>query len=296
MHKPVFLITRYSVVGKAQHTWNLAREASSHSDYKTQLLAPERLRARLSVFRSVTIPSILAQLPTDAELHWIILIAADLPAEQLAELSEGLAPVERGGVSVSLVKVADSDEAADVQQGVYPGMGMAARLAITAALGDQAAVFASVRLDDDDALSARYLSALSPFITAEFVGKHISFPLGIQAVYQAPGKPLTGARVVEKRFNAQGLAFINSFDRNDFAAAEVHVMNFGNHSEVTEKTPVIDDLSLFAYLRVLTSLNDLGDSQHNSYRRASKEEIASLGLPFNVKPAKKKLTDRFSRP
>jgi hypothetical protein len=296
MHKPVFLITRYSVVGKAQHTWNLAREASSHSDYKARLLAPERLRARLSVFRSVTIPSILAQLPTDAELHWIILIAADLPAEQLAELSEALAPVERGGVSVSLVKVADSDEAADVQQGVYPGMGMAARLAITAALGDQAAVFASVRLDDDDALAAGYLSALSPYLAPEFVGKHVSFPRGIQAVYSPGARALTDARVVDKPLIALGLAFINSFDGNEFFAPEVHVLNFGNHSDVIAKTTVINDRGLLAYLRVLTETSDLGDGQQLNHPPASRAEIASLGLPLRVRPAKKKLGRRAVRP
>ncbi len=296
MHKPVFLITRYSVVGKAQHTWNLAREASSHSDYKARLLAPERLRARLSVFRSVTIPSILAQLPTDAELHWIILIAADLPAEQLAELSEALAPVERGGVSVSLVKVADSDEAADVGQGVYPGMGMAARLAITVALDGNAATFASVRLDDDDALAAGYLSALSPYLAPEFVGKHVSFPRGIQAVYSPGARALTDARVVDKPLIALGLAFINSFDGNEFFAPEVHVLNFGNHSDVIAKTTVINDRGLLAYLRVLTETSDLGDGQQLNHPPASRAEIASLGLPLRVRPAKKKLGRRAVRP
>ncbi len=296
MRKPIFIITRYSVVGKAQHTWNLAREASSHSDYKARLLAPGRLQSRLSVFRAVTIPSVLAQLPTAQALHWIVLIAADLPAEQLAELTRSLQPVERAGVAVSLVKVADSDEVADVELGVYPGMGMAARLAITVALDGNAATFASVRLDDDDALAAGYLSALSPYVAPEFVGKHISFPLGVQAIFTGATRPLTDARLVDKPVIALGLAFINSFDGSVFFAPEVHVLNFGNHSDVIAKTPVISDRGLLAYLRVLTETSDLGDGQQLNYPPASRAEIASLGLPLRVRPAKKGLGGRAVRP
>jgi len=286
MLKPVFLITRYSVVGKALHTWNLAREASSHSDYKTQLLDPERLQARLAVFRSVTIPSVLALLPAPVELHWIVLVAAELPADALHELNSALAPVRAAGARVSCVAVADSDEAANIEIGVYPGMGMAARLTITDTLNGNATLFASVRLDDDDALAASYLRALYPYLEPEFVGKHITFPLGIQAVYTKPGKPLTDARLVDKPLIALGLAFVNRFDGAEFTAPEVHVLNFGNHSEVIAKTTVVDDRSGLAYLRVLTATSDLGDGQQLSHQPASRDDVSSLGLPFRVKPAK----------
>jgi hypothetical protein len=296
VRKPVFLITRYSVVGKAQHTWNLAREASSHSEYKAQLLDPGRLRSRLSVFRAVTIPSVWAQLPAAVELHWIVLIAADLPAKELSELKAALRPVQERGVRVNLVKVADSDEAADVSNRVYPGMGMAARLAITDALNGEAAIFASVRLDDDDALAASYLQALAGYLKPDHVGSHISFPLGIQAVFTGSDRPLTDARAIDKPLIALGLAFINSFDGAIFAAEEVHVLNFGNHSDVIARTAVVNDRTLRAYLRVLTSTSDLGDSQQLSHPPATKKEISSLELPLVVRPAKKKLADRFARP
>jgi hypothetical protein len=149
-------------------------------------------------------------------------------------------------------------------------------------------MFASVRLDDDDALAANYLIALSAYLQPQFGGKHISFPLGIQAAFIAPGKALVDARVVDKPLIALGLAFINSFDGKNFAAPEVHVLNFGNHNEVIEKTTVVSDRSLLAYLRVLTPTSDLGDDRQPRHQAATKAEIRSLGMPFRIRPAKKR--------
>jgi hypothetical protein len=296
MRKPVFLVTRYSVVGKAQHTWNLAREATSHGEYKARLLEPERLRARLEVFRAVTIPSVLGQVSTLGDLNWIILISAEMPEAQLAELRLALQPVQDAGIGVLLTRVADSDAAANIELGVYPGMGMATRLVISRELDGHAGIFASVRLDDDDALSSNYLQALARYLKPEFVGSHISFPLGIQATHSAAGRPLTDARVVDKPLIALGLAFINSFDGQQFAHPEAHVLNFGNHSEVLKKTQVVYDREFLAYLRVLTPSSDLGDGQQQSHTPATKLQILTLGLSFKVKPAKTKFTWRVAKP
>jgi hypothetical protein len=277
MSQAVYFVTRYSVVGKAQHTWQIARNAADYESYRAQLLEPDRLARRLQLFTEITAPSVAAQVGTDASASWLVLIAAELPKEHFVQLQEAVRPAVAAGVHVRFLRVAPSDDAADIQAGVYAGIGQAIRMTLELDLSGSETSFATVRLDDDDALATSYSERLLRYIRPEFAGLHVSFSRGLQAVYSA-NRCLVDTRVVDKPMNAQGLALINNHNLKGFACPEVHVHGFGNHADLSARTPVIVDGAGVSYLRTLDSTNDLGDANHSRHPAASAEQVAALGL------------------
>lgn len=252
--------------------------------YITSLLHPDRLTARLEIFKALTIPSIAAQQVADCELHWLILISDLLPTDHLNQLKAALAAVEDAGVAVSLLTVAANEANADPNEHLYAGMGMAIRLTLQRDLADRESLFATVRIDDDDALARQYSQRLSQYLRPEFVGFHASFPLGLQGII-ANGE-VTDARIIHREQIALGLAFINRYSGNDFSHPAIHVHGFGNHSEIYAKTPLVVDAMQASYLRGLSDENDLGDPKHSKHRPADQAAIAQLGMSWvNIHPA-----------
>jgi hypothetical protein len=279
MSQAVYFVTRYSVVGKAQHTWQIAKNADDHEDYRAKVLAPERLERRLKLFSEITVPSIKSQSVDGVSLNWLILIAQEIPESHLELLSQALVAVTEAGVRVDLLRVAPSDELADTDRGIYAGMGQAIRMTLERDLEGVKSTFATVRLDDDDALASDYAQRLTRYLWPEFAGMHISFSRGLQAMY-AGGSQLVDTRVIDKPHIALGLALVNEYDpKAGFLSKEVHVHGFGNHANLTARTPVIVDGSGISYLRTLDESSDLGDSAHARNEPAALAEVAALGQP-----------------
>lgn len=277
MSPAIYFVTRYSVVGKAQHTWQIARNAADHQTYRAKVLDPHRLTARLRLFEQITVPSISAQ--QVESMNWLILVALDLPESDLARLRQAVSPAIASGVRVQFLRVAPSDDRADLEGGVYAGMGQAIRMTIENDLAGTRACFATVRLDDDDALAADYSKRLDRFLRPEFAGMHISFSRGLQAIYAGDGA-FTDTRVIDRPLIALGLALINDHDpAKGFSCPEVHVHGFGNHADLSARTPVIVDGSGVSYLRTLAESSDLGDASHSRHPAATKAEAVALGLP-----------------
>jgi hypothetical protein len=280
MSQAVYFVTRYSVVGKAQHTWQIAKNAGDYEDYRAKVLAPERLERRLRLFSEITVPSIASQAAKDVSISWLILIALDLPAGHQEDLKRAVMPVEAAGISVEFLRVAPSDELADTDGGVYAGMGQAIRLTLEKDLQGVKSSFATVRLDDDDALSSDYASRLARYLRPEFAGMHVSFSRGLQAVYAGDAR-LAETRAIDKPLIALGLALVNQHEAaGGFSCPEVHVHGFGNHANLTARTPVIVDASGVSYLRTLDESSDLGDSGHARHPAATPAEVARLGHPL----------------
>lgn len=294
MRRQIFVVTRYSVLNKALHTWQLARDAADMQRYEQQLFEPARLAERLALYKGITLPSLLGQtLVRDAasgresasnvELVVGLLVADRLPASHRHELEAALAEsVGAAGVRFEILTVAPEREAAagDPNQPariVHAGMGVAIDDLIRRHMqGDT--VFASVRLDDDDALAPDFLERVAGYLKPDLAGMHLSFSDGLQAFVDPVSLTATDVRVVSKPKNAQGLTFINSFIAGEFASEALHVHRFLGHREVDSLTPVIVDARALAYFRTMSPSSDIADTRHEKHEPATTDQIAGLAL------------------
>lgn len=79
---PLVVVTRFSYLGRSGWKSDASRDAAL-------LFEPERLRLRLELFRTITLPSLVAQ--TDRDFSHVILTSAGLPGWALAGLKEACA-------------------------------------------------------------------------------------------------------------------------------------------------------------------------------------------------------------
>lgn len=289
MRRQIFVVTRYSVLNKALHTWQLARDAADMQRYEQQLFQPNRLAERLALYMGITLPSLVGQtLVKDAsgataELIVGVLVADRLPESHRHELESALAEtLGVAGVRFEILTVAPEREpAADNQTGpareVHAGMGVAIDDLIRRHLeGDT--VFASVRLDDDDALAPDFLERVSSYLKPDLAGMHLSFSDGLQGFVDPATMTATDVRIVSKPKNAQGLTFINSFIEGQFANESLHVHRFLGHREVDSLTPVIVDARALAYFRTMSPSSDIADTRHEKHEPATADQVSVLAL------------------
>lgn len=76
---PLYLVTRFSFLGRSGWKSDASRDAAL-------LFEPQRLRLRMELFRSITLPSLAAQ--TDRDFTHVILTSTQLPAWAMTELKE----------------------------------------------------------------------------------------------------------------------------------------------------------------------------------------------------------------
>ena len=119
MRQKIFVVTRYSVLNKALHTWQLARDAADMQRYEQQLFESGRLAERLALYKGITLPSLVAQLPaltsgaSTVEFVVGVLVADRLPDTHRQELEAALAEtLGVAGVSYEILTVAPERESA----------------------------------------------------------------------------------------------------------------------------------------------------------------------------------------
>jgi hypothetical protein len=198
--------------------------------YRDNLFDPERHRLRAPIFRDMTVPSLLrlCESSIGGRLHVLIHTSQDLPEPFEASLQEAIAPLPR--VTVARYTF---DEPLDYAR--------TTRETIAAICdGEDETVFASVRLDDDDALAAGYLDGLARYVTPPFVGFNVTFPEGF---WLRPDE----SRVKRGQwvFSAQGLAVINAYNptTKEFAHRFVSAHDMGLHENVKFILPSVIDRS-----------------------------------------------------
>lgn len=302
MRRQIFVVTRYSVLNKALHTWQLARDAADMQRYEEQLFEPSRLAERLAIYKGITLPSLVGQsLVKDAssaaaELVVGVLVADRLPEGHRHDLESALdETLGAAGVRFEVLTVAPEREGeAHADRVVHAGMGVAIDDLIRRHLSGDT-VFASVRLDDDDALAPDFLERVAAFLKPDLAGMHLSFSDGLQGFVDPTTMKATDVRVVSKPKNAQGLTFINAHIGGTFANESLHVHRFLGHREVDSLTPVIVDARALAYFRTMSPSSDIADTRHEKHEPATAEQIAGLALAVPAVPASSSATKSPSK-
>lgn len=297
MRQKIFVVTRYSVLNKALHTWQLARDAADMQRYEQQLFEPGRLAERLALYKGITLPSLVAQLPALAsgastvEFVVGVLVADRLPDTHRQELEAALAEtLGSSGVNYEILTVAPEREsvggavdAADADRVVHTGMGVAIDDLIRRHIeGDT--VFATVRLDDDDALAPNLLMRVAGYLKPDLARMHLSFSDGLQGFVDPVSMTATDVRLVSKPKIALGLCFINSYIAGEFASEALHVHRFAGHREIDSLTPVVVDARGLAYFRTMSPSSDIGDARHAKNELATAEQISELALAIALAP------------
>lgn len=225
----VVALIRFSFLSSTDDGYRLAKDVMP-TERAAELFAKERLSRRFKVFESVCLPSLRSQ-PAE-RFHAIILASAAMPDPYKERL---LSKVRDDGN----ISVAFEEPAAMPYEQLW--------LKHIKRISGLNKLFATSRLDDDDAISSEFTTTLAQYIKDYHIGHAISFPLGLQVGFDG-----SGPRFWESYWPlvAAGLSFVCS--RED----PLTVFSCGHHHRIPRARPVILDARSFQYVVTVHEHND----------------------------------------
>ncbi|MGP9659592.1 glycosyltransferase [Halomonas sp. AOP31-B1-25] len=240
MRKHNFIMIRYSVLSKSK-SWRL-NQNFDFDDYKDKLFDKRRLEIRESLFKKITLPSVVN---LDPEMTTVLVFVSE---EMPKEYYERLESIVKYYSHIKLVKLNYFDK-------ITPQMNGFVRQCLIEMGGSF--IYSTVRLDDDDAISKKFPSLINNYLDIRFAGYCISFSSGVGAVMKNGEVDELYLRCVPKI--AIGIAWINFFDEKnkEFKFKEVSVYNLGNHMKVDLNFPTVIDPREHAWLRTLHDESDI---------------------------------------
>ncbi|HCR98459.1 MULTISPECIES: glycosyltransferase [Halomonas] len=186
--KKIMIFTRFSVISKNKAGTIVASGAKNSEDYIEAILNDKRLEERFEVFENITACSIENLTCPNVDLHFVVLISDLLPEKYQTRLRKRLSLVrEKSPANTSIIVVESG--ICDVNNGAgYSSINEAINDYIDSIVVNYDRVeFATVRLDDDDALSKNYALELSKYIKEDFAGFLLVFHTATK-VYMIMGK------------------------------------------------------------------------------------------------------------
>jgi hypothetical protein len=281
LQNPVIFLTRYSILLEDAPGW-LIRRQNSFEDYRGALFADERLEQRLAALTKVMLPSLAAQTVSldPSRFRAVIFTSDELPAHHMAALVGAVS-----GFPWIRIETVNSKSRPD-----YEG---ATRTFLTS-IGHRGA-FATVRMDDDDALARNYLERLYPWIDESAVGKAITFPRGYAAKMDAATCTFSAFYWTRSPFTALGLAAIGSFDGETISPADrPTIYSYGHHARIGRHYPYIEDPSFPAFLRTVYPEQDTGGRKALHWRKRVPRRMVMRDIPLPEALAKGAAAPAFS--
>lgn len=254
MKKHVFVLVRYSVLTQYNGAWVIGRDNDFES-YKAALFDPQRLKLHTALFKSITLPSLLKM--NKEKTTVLVFVSSEMPKKYLDAIKEvslrySHIKVVEVGVSQSLPKIMHNKLALELD-----------------GLGDDVC-YASVRLDDDDALADDFYPALFKYVEPSFVGHSISFAKGYAGLYENGRYTNFYAQVYPKL--ALGLAHIHLY-RQGQALEVPSIYALGGHTKIDERAPVIVDSRNSMYIRTIHEASDMFSSNIRSRVALEKNKV-----------------------
>lgn len=237
MKKHIFIMIRYSVLTKSQNSWDIGREVDFEV-YKEKLFSPGRLELHENLFENVTFPSLCEM--DERSVTALIFISDELPAVN----KERLLRVVDKKSNLKVVEVSRSER-------VVGKMNSELFKELSAFGSD--VCYATVRLDDDDALADNFENELWNYVSPEFSGHAVTFSQGYNAFYDIDG--YTGFQFVKYPLIALGLSYIDVFRSGDKEVKSVY--SLGKHTTIDERYPVILKSKLPMYVRTIHKASDI---------------------------------------
>lgn len=267
MKKHAVFTIRYSLyMPQSSSMWKIGRKVD-RKDYQSKLFAAERLEKRRWLFQNITFPSLLNSITNapgiETEVH--ILTSSLLPPSE----RDFLADVARGNSMFKVITYEPQD--ANLKSDVSD-------YALSLADGS---MLASLRLDDDDALSIDFLTKLSDYMAPQFGGFVISLCKGYAALLDASGK-IVSMKEYNWRLGSAGLALVNqkTQDTPDFS-----IYSMGDHTKIDEKRPAILDGRSPSLIRCFHDFNDSSpDFAAIKGRTLTESEAHAVLSGFSINP------------
>lgn len=266
MTKHAIFTIRYSLLSVDNQTnWRIGRD-SNFNKYKKILFNTERLRLRRNTFSKITIPSLLSVINHNkeivSEIH--VLTSTELPQldkEFLNQLADEHTNIKVFYLSPDKVDLAVGDK--EYMTNLKDGD-----------------VVASIRIDDDDALSINYLDMLNQWMGSVQINEFVlSFPWGYGISLDNSLKPLA-VEEYKARLIAAGLAYVYTYGANNYH----NIYNLGSHVKADDKVPVILDGSEYMFLRTFHSNNDSENTLEKHVTSSGKNfDMHSILEPFRMK-------------
>lgn len=260
-----FVIMRYSVLG---------RQGGRRANRRTReaLFNPDRLRQREWLFEHVALKSLVEQRPAldPASFRLLVYTAEELPAENRARLDAMLAPYPWAEV----IETPDDRRYGDLVHADVPRI-------LSERFPDRAAVlYATLRFDDDDALSFDFMQRIRRYVARPHLGTCISFGLGYAAWVDERGQYL-GFRSAVFPHVALGLAYIDQMNTRtgQRKARYPSVLALGAHHRVFMRAPTLLSCRKPAWVRTLYRGQDSNSIEREFYHEGplvSPEVVAKI--------------------
>lgn len=258
MKKRIFFLVRYSVLSSKPGAWVIGRNTPLE-DYKARLFSDSRMQLHSRLFFGLTLPSLDEAIrKSGLDATCIVMTSTELPSVHKKALYQAAA--RHPWLQIR-----------EVTPEVDYGSGFEAMVAEELDKDDEDEVLcASIRIDDDDAVSRDFLRQLGNYLTADLSGFAITLAKGYKAFVE--GDKIT--HFVED-FHAKasvGLTYLTLRKRGSGPAKTVY--SFGDHMKIDRKTRLIIDARKAAFIRAIHDESDI--SQDKGDRRRSTDTKAQL--------------------
>lgn len=273
MNKHIYIVTRFSLISKnLKGTWLSGK--GGFDEYVSKIMDNERLKQHFELFEKIALESLLNQKKYDItkRLTLILLTSEFLPEIYKKKLTEYQ-------IKYPWIKVSYLDENCGLKE--YNKL-LEDEVKNLTNLTKTGTLFATVRLDDDDALSINFLQKLSNFLNPQFIGFAYSAPRGCVGFLNNQNK-YTDFHKYDSFNIALGLSFINyyAYSTQSFHNKYISIYDLGDHSFIDRVVPVITDGSYLAYLRTRHQLSD-SDSDYLTNLEKKKPKINAKSIKENI--------------
>ncbi|KOC19953.1 hypothetical protein GL58_15330, partial [Comamonas testosteroni] len=239
--KNIFILIRYSVLLEtAKDYWRIGR--TEFSSYREMLFSEERLKTREHLFSKICLPSLQninkENINSEESVNFkvIILSSSDLPEDSKIFLEN----LKKENDFIELAYT--SEKSGGVSKGFEEYLSVISP--------DE--YCATVRLDDDDALSLDWFHKIKEYIKPEFEDYVISL-CGGYALMVDENLNIQSVADFKMRFGALGLSYIAK------GGSKYNIYNCGAHYKTDEKNPTILYSDGKYILRTYSKTNDSGD-------------------------------------
>ena len=263
-----FTIMRYSLLSKTGAGYGAARRLGLE-EYRRTLFAPDRMAMRLRLLKTVTLPSLAHQSPALArDQHRVLIYTSDdLPSANRQSLMAAVADYD--WVEVHTITGDDTFGAAcrrrmvEILRELFPE--------------PREVPYATLRLDDDDALARRFYAALKPYVRLSLKNHGVSMGRGFGGWMDDEGRFIAFRPLVFPNL-ALGLAHIGGFHTGTgkFSQKRATIYELGNHMHLPRKVPVILDCSRPRWIRTIYRGQDSATAERNLFSRSALADIQDV--------------------
>ncbi|MBP5980590.1 MAG: hypothetical protein KA748_10315 [Halomonas sp.] len=239
MKKHIFVMIRYSALTESSSAWAIGRNKNFES-YREMLFSNDRLTLHEKLFREVTLPSLKNM---DKESTTVLIFTSDeLPFKYMNNLNEMVGDLD----NFKVVLLPRSGKLiSQMHDFLYQQL----------QLFEEDVCYATVRVDDDDALSNDFGEHLFKYVDPVYQGHAISFPVGVVGFFN--GEKYIGFNKRKTPLTALGLSFINVYTVSGNKPNPLSIYGLGKHSNIDERYPVVMISKKIMYIRTMHEESDV---------------------------------------